>query len=125
MIRTARIAAAILALSASACAKRVEAPMDRGVCWHVVALKGGGVRFNRLVDHQPNIESCAAALEAMRLKFLGLGGGANEIVGAYQGNFIFLQSEGVFIGQSLTGNRYLALVPTGDGRLAMPGAVGQ
>jgi hypothetical protein len=61
----------------------------------------------------------------MRLRFLTLGGQANEIVGAYQGNFLFLQPEGVFISQSLTGTRYPALVRTGDGRLAVPGAVSQ
>jgi hypothetical protein len=117
--------AALAALSLCACAKQVEAPTDVGVCWHVVPLTGGKVRFNRLADHQPNIETCAASLEGMRLRFLGLGGQVHDLVGAYQGNFIFLQPEGVFISQSLTGYRYLALVRTEDGRLAMPGAVRQ
>jgi len=107
----------------SACARRVEAPLDAGVCWHAVPLKDGGMRFNRLADHVANIESCAASLEGMRLRFLAIGGQAREIMGAYQGEFIFLQREGVFVGQTLTGARYLALVRTGDGRLAMPGAV--
>jgi hypothetical protein len=128
VIRSVRIvvclaASAVLALAA--CAKRVEAPLDAGVCWHVVALKDGTYRFNRLTDRLPNIESCAGALEGMRLRFLGLGGGMHDIAGAYQGNFIFLQPEGVFISQSLTGNRYLALVRTQDGQLVPQGAVGR
>ena len=114
---------AFASLLVTACGKRVEAPLDAGVCWHVVPLKDGTFRFNRLTDHRPNIESCAGALEGMRLRFLGLGGGMREITGAYQGNFIFLQPEGVFISQSLTGNRYLALVRTEDGELVPEGAV--
>lgn len=117
--------AVLAALALAACAKRIEAPMDAGVCWHVVPLKDGTLRFNRLADHQPNIESCAAALEGMRLRFLALGGGMHDITGAYQGEFIFLQPEGVFISQSLTGNRYLALVRTEDGQLVPQGAVGR
>ncbi len=61
----------------------------------------------------------------MRLRFLGLGGGNEEIVGAYQGQYLFLGRQGVFLSQSLNGNRYLLLVPTGDGRLAKPGAIPQ
>ena len=113
----------VVILSAAACTKQVEAPSDVGVCWHMVAPKPGQYRFNRLADHQPNIETCAASLEAMRLRFMSLGSQNRDIVGSYQGQFIFLQPEGVFVGQTLTGARYLLLVPTGDGRLAMPGAV--
>lgn len=115
-----------LALSAAAltaCSpKAVEAPMLTGVCFHVVFPKEGEVKFNKLAANVPNLESCAAALEGMRLRFLQLGG-AEEIVGAYQGQYLFLSSRGVQSAQTLTGVRYTALVPTGDGRLAVPGAV--
>ena len=119
--------AALLAASLvlAGCQKQIEAPVDVGVCWHAVPLKNGGMKFNRLSENVPNIESCAAALEGMRLRFLSIGGQAQEIMGAYQGEFIFLQREGVFIGQTVDGARYLALVRTDDGRLAMPGAVAQ
>jgi len=59
----------------------------------------------------------------MRIRFLSLGGGQTDIIGAYQGNFLFLNPYGVFTAPSLTAARYPALVRTGDGRLAVPGSV--
>jgi hypothetical protein len=59
----------------------------------------------------------------MREQFLGLGGGNDEIMGAYQGNYIFVQRRGIFVSQTLHGMRYLALVRTGDGNLTNPGAI--
>jgi hypothetical protein len=115
-------AAAVLSLGLTACAKRTEPPGDKGVCFHMVPQKDGTLKFNKLVD-APNLETCAANLEAMRIKFLRLGGNQAEIYGAYQANFLFLQSEGVFTSTSLEGARYVALVRTGDGRLAIPGAM--
>lgn len=113
-------AAALLVLPA--CSKQLEAPTDRGVCWHMAQLKDNKVRFNRLAQNVDTIEKCAVALEAMRLRFLGLGGSNRDIIGAYQGQFLFLQPEGIFISQSLTGGRYLLLVRTEDGKLAKPGS---
>lgn len=80
------------------------------------------MKFNRLVEAK-NLEVCAANLEAMRIKFLRMGGSQQEIYGAYQANFLFLQREGVLTSTSLEGPRYVALVRTGDGRLAIPGAM--
>ncbi|THD82678.1 MAG: hypothetical protein E7812_00960 [Phenylobacterium sp.] len=111
-------------LGLSACAKRTEPIGDAGICYHVVADKAGKLRFNKVVA-TPSLETCAANLEAMRLKFLSMGGSTDELLGAYQANFIFLQREGVFTSTSLEGPRYLALVRTGDGRLAIPGAMPQ
>lgn len=123
MIRTAlTVSALALALGLSACAKRTEPPGDPRICYHVVPETGGKLRFNKLVE-TPSLETCAANLEAMRIKFLRLGGNQQEIYGAYQANFLFLQSEGVFTSTSLEGARYVALVRTGDGRLAIPGAM--
>lgn len=116
------IAAATLALAA--CEKRTEPPGTQNVCYHVVFEPGGKLKFNKLVN-APNLETCAANLEAMRVKFLRLGGTAQEILGAYQANFIFVQREGIFTGTTLEGPRYIALVRTGDGRLATPGAMPQ
>jgi hypothetical protein len=128
MTRQAAILAPILALFAavalSACAKRTEPPGGQGVCYHVVAGKDGKLKYNKLVV-APNLETCAANLEAMRIKFLTMGGSSQEILGAYQANFLFLQREGVFSSTTLEGPRYLALVRTGDGRLAIPGAMPQ
>ncbi len=121
--------ALIVALAASAalgaCAKRTLPPGDIGVCYHVVTQKGGTLRFNKVVENLPNLETCAANLEAMRVKFLRMGGSNLDIMGAYQGNFIFIQREGVFTAPDLEAHPYLALVRTGDGRLAIPGAMPQ
>jgi hypothetical protein len=116
------LAAAALALTA--CAKKTTPPGDAGVCYHVVPQKDGSMKYNRLVK-AASLEVCAANLEAMRIKFLTLGGNQQEIYGAYQANFLFLQKEGVLTSTSLEGPRYVALVRTGDGRLAIPGAMPQ
>ena len=117
------LAVALIAATAlSACAKQVEPPGDANVCYHMVPQKDGSMKFNKLVM-APNLETCAANLEAMRIKFLMMGGNQQEIYGAYQGNFLFLQKEGVLTSSTLNGGRYVALVRTGDGRLAIPGAM--
>jgi len=121
-MRWITLAAATLALGG--CAKEVAAPVAAGVCYQAVFLKDGGVRFNKLSENEPKIESCAASLEGMRMRFAALGG-AEEIVGAYQGNYIFLLKEGIFRSDSLTGPRYPMLVRIGGGELAQPGAVPQ
>ncbi|HEY2750580.1 hypothetical protein [Phenylobacterium sp.] len=112
----------VLTAALGGCAKRTEPPGDVGVCYHVVPQKDGKLKFNKLVN-APNLETCAANLEAMRVKFLRMGGTQQDIYGAYQANFLFLQQEGVLTSTSLEGPRYVALVRTGDGRLAIPGAM--
>lgn len=122
--RAAFAAALVSVLALGACSKRVEPPGDVGVCYHVTFKKNGGLIYHKLVN-APNLETCAANLEAMRVKFLRLGGTTQELLGAYQANFIFVQKTGIFSGTSLDGPRYPALVRTGDGRLAIPGAMPQ
>jgi hypothetical protein len=112
------------ALALAACEKTTEAPFDQGVCY-VVELKAEGEapQFNKLAEDQPQIEFCAARLEEMRLRFLQMGGNRREIVGSYQGQFIFIDRAGVWIGQTLEGSRFILLARTGDGRLAIPSAI--
>jgi hypothetical protein len=117
------VPAAFAAIALSGCAKQVEAPMDRGVCWQAVQLPSGQMRFNKVSGGDPTIESCAASLEAMRDHFLSLGGSRLEITGAYQGNFLFLSEQGIFTSQDLTGPRYFLLGRTADGRLATASAL--
>ncbi|MFI4933095.1 MAG: hypothetical protein ACHP7N_00595 [Caulobacterales bacterium] len=122
MLRTAllvTLAAAWLA----ACSNAPQAPTDTGVCYQLASLTGGKAKFNVVATKVPDMEHCAAELEAMRIRFLSLGGSQSEIAGAYQGNFLFLQAQGVFTSTRYDGVRYPFLVRTGDGRLAMPGAV--
>jgi hypothetical protein len=124
MHRTLTILVLAAAAALSACAKKTVPPGDPGVCYHVVPQADGAMKYNKLVD-APNLETCAANLEAMRIKFLRLGGTTQEIYGAYQANFLFLERAGVLTSTSLEGPRYVALVRTGDGRLAIPGAMPQ
>jgi hypothetical protein len=102
-----------------------EAPAEARVCFHMVQLKDGSFKFNKLAENQPNLENCAARLEDMRQNFNRLGQNTQEVIGAYQGQFIFIQPTGVFSASSLTSVRYPALVRTADGRLAIPGAIQQ
>ena len=123
MPRFALALAALSSLMLSGCQKQLEAPTDRGVCWHMAIASGGAVKFNKLAENQPDLEHCAAQLEAMRVRFLGLGSAQTQVTGAYQGQFLFLQPEGAFTSQSYDGHHYPFLVRTGDGRLAVPGAM--
>lgn len=111
---------AAAALLLAACSQGVQPPTDSGVCWHMVQLRSGKVRFNRLASNVPSLEACAAQLEAMRQRFAALGASTDQTIGAYQGQFLFLQPEGIFTSQSLDGVHYLLLVRTGDGRLVKP-----
>ncbi len=72
-----------------------------------------------------NLETCAANLEGHAHQVPADGGTQQEIYGAYQANFLFLEPQGVLTSTSLEGPRYVALVRTGDGRLAIPGAMPQ
>ena len=122
MKRLIVLAAASVLLAS--CAKPAEEPPgDVGVCYHVVPLKDGKLRYNLLAKAVPNIETCAAKLEGMRLNFLRLGGSAQNIYGAYQANFLFLEPEGVMTATNLKSPRFPLLVRTGDGRPVMPTAI--
>lgn len=125
-MRTPVLLAAVAApLILTACEKAHQAPRDQGVCYHVVPADDaeGAPKLNVVARNQPQIEFCAARLEEVRLRFLRLGGSNQEIVGAYQGQYIFVDRGGVSFSKSLTGNRFFALARTGDGRLAIPGAI--
>jgi hypothetical protein len=124
MIRKILLVLAAAALALGACAKKTTPPGDAGVCYHVAPQKDGSLKYNKLVMAD-SLERCAANLEAMRIKFLRMGGSQQDIYGAYQANFLFLVREGVMTSTSLEGPRYVALVRTGDGRLAIPGAMPQ
>jgi hypothetical protein len=97
----------------AACHPAVEPPGAAGVCYHLAALQEGQPKFNVVAQNVPDMEHCAAQLEAMRIRFLSLGGNITDIVGAYQGNFLFLGPDGVFTSDSYEGPRYPFLVHSG------------
>jgi len=112
MLRPALILAAALALAA--CHRAIEPPGDAGVCYHLASVQDDKPKFNVVASGVPDMEHCAAQLEAMRTHFLSLGGSITDIVGAYQGNFLFLGPDGVFTADSYEGPRYPFLVRSGD-----------
>lgn len=114
--------AALAVPALAACSQAVKAPTDTGVCYAVETPEGEPT-FNVVARDQPQIENCAARLEEMRLRFRGLGSTRQEVTGAYQGQFIFVDRRGVSFARTLTGARFFALARTGDGRLAVPGAI--
>ena len=126
-MRALSISAAVLTLTGvAACESAVEAPREPGVCYSVALPdegEKGPPRFNVVATDQPQIEFCAARLEEMRLRFLRMGGSNREIIGAYQGQYIFVERRGVAFSKTLDGVRFMALARTGDGRLAIPGAI--
>src|SRR5215472_3245866 len=95
------VAAAVLPLAA--CQGGVEAPGNAGVCYHLASVDNGKPTFNVVAQKVPDMEHCAAQLESMRVRFLSLGGSVTDIVGAYQGNFLFLGPQGVFTADSYEG----------------------
>jgi hypothetical protein len=103
-----------VALGLAGCSQGVQTPGDVGVCYHLASVQNGKAKFNVVAKGVPDMEHCAAQLEAMRVRFLSLGGANQEITGAFQGNFLFLGPEGVFSGETYTGPRYPFLVRSGD-----------
>jgi hypothetical protein len=118
------ILAAVAGFALVGCTKSVTAPTTARVCYYAAEQKDGTWSFFERAKNVPQIEHCAVALERMRLDFLRKGGSNREIVGSYQGQFIFLQDEGVFFAPTFEGIRYLALRRY-QGRLIMPGAIQQ
>ena len=119
------IASACATAGLTGCQKQLEAPADTGVCWHMVQPAGQAPKFNRLAANQPDLEHCAAQLEKMRIAFRALGKNDDEIVGAYQGQYLFDNAGGVFTSQTVNGHPYSLMVRSGDGRLVVPGAMPQ
>jgi hypothetical protein len=127
MKKTVLAAAAVLTVSSLAlvgCEKQTKAPFETGVCFQVATNKDGTLRYNPVARNVPQMELCAAELEGARLRFVRMGqSNSLGMVGAYQGSFIFVEKEGIYVGQTYEGPRFMSLVRTGDGRLAVPGAI--
>lgn len=121
MLLALALGAASLALSA--CDNGPKAPSDVGVCYYIHINPDGTQKINVVKRDVKSIEFCAAELEGMRVRFLRLGGGNRELIGAYQGSYLVLRPAGIFRMERWNGAQYLMLVRTGDGRLAQPGAV--
>jgi outer membrane murein-binding lipoprotein Lpp len=114
MFRATLPFAAVAVLALAGCSSQIQAPTPPGVCYHLAAMVDGKPKFNVLASNVPDMEHCAAQLEAMRVRFLSLGGTHQDVIGAYQGNFLFLGDDGVFTAETYAGPRYPFLVRNGD-----------
>lgn len=114
---------AVLALGA--CDTSPKAPTDTGMCYSVALLKGGKVKFNKVAEGQPTMEACIARLEELRMKFLRMGGSRRDLIGAYQGKFLFIDASGVAVADGLKSGRFYAFSRAPDGSLALPNLVNQ
>ena len=122
-MRFVALAAIVGTALLGACSNEPKYEFAEGACYFVATPDNAPPRLQKIADDQPQLERCAARLEEMRLRFLRMGGSNQEIAGAYQGRFIFIDREGVKFGKSLNGSRFFAMARTGDGRLAIPGAI--
>ena len=133
MSRSASLCARVVAgsllmlagLGLSACQKDQVAPADAGVCYRAVIHQDRTAEFVALQKNVARIEDCAAILDQIRFRFLSMGSTRHEIVGAFQGRFLFIDGSGLSYAESLNGNQYPALGRLPDGRLAVPGLMPQ
>lgn len=78
----------------------VAAPDAPGVCYRMLAGRNDQPRFVEMARNVLNLESCAAHLERI---FLQTG---SRVDGAYQGRFIFIDSDAIKSGARLDGSRW-------------------
>jgi hypothetical protein len=119
------LALGLTGLLAAACQKPVDAPEVRGVCYQVLEKKGAAPTFHAVAKDQPNMESCAAELDAVRYRFMGLGSPRHDITGLYNNTYLFLDDGGMSTSQSLDGGRFTAFGRDPDGRLTIPAYIRQ
>lgn len=115
--------AGLAAVGLAGCETGPKAPTDRGVCYQVTIKGEEPPKFNKVDENVDIIENCVGRLEALRVRFLRMGGSRSELVGAYQGKFIFIDRAGVKYGDSLTSGRFFAFTRGPDGTLVIPGAI--
>lgn len=126
-----RLTGLVLAGALSACAQGVRPPADAGVCFHMVndgkGEAGGQVsgkyRFFMVKRDVADLEHCAAALDAMRVHFLSLGGSTHDVTGVYQGQYLFVGPRGVFSADTLDASPFPMLSRAPDGRLVPQGSL--
>lgn len=80
------------------CAKEIRPPDTPGVCWLMTGSKDKPM-FAPVAAYNANLYSCASQLEAVRMR-RGV-----EVVGAYNGNFIFVTNDAIQTSERFTGNR--------------------
>jgi len=76
--------------------REVPAPRDPGVCWR----RGGDGKFTAIFRGSTGIEACAGDLERIHMTT------GEDLVGAYQGRYIFVDKEAIRSADTLDGSRW-------------------
>ena len=89
----------ILLTGLAGCSSQATAPTGHGLCWRMFEVPGQQPRFEILDRDVPNLESCAAQVEGVRIM------DRRPTTGAYNGHFIFATEEQITSAMSLDGSR--------------------
>jgi len=94
--------AGVMALAAGACSSPIDASSTQNACLRMASDTN---RFTTVEERVPNLETCAARLEAVRM----IEGGA--VTGRYNGHYIFVSEAEVTSAQSIDGSRFRVFEP--------------
>mgnify|MGYP000851317589 CR=1 FL=1 len=95
----------ILLLSLAACEAPLRPPSAAGVCWRAVDGLNGAPDFRPFASSVPNLESCAAQLEGLRMTH------GRDMVGAYQGRIIYVTAADITAASDSRSQRYRVFTP--------------
>lgn len=92
-------------LGLAGCSQAVGAPTTPDVCWRMFEVAERPPGFRAISRDIPNLETCAARLEATRM----MEGG--PVTGAYNGHFIFATEAEISSASRLDGFRFPVFEP--------------
>lgn len=94
-----------LALGSVACSPVVGSTLQSDVCARVSQVAGDPARYAPVERSVPNLETCAARLEAIRMTE------RRAVTGFYNGHFIFVTEADILSAQTLDGARFRVFEP--------------
>ncbi len=119
------VALGLTGLALAACTDKNAPPEQHNTCYQVVIEPNAPAKYNVVAKDKNSIEACAAELDTVRYRFMGLGSPRSSITGAYNGTYLFIDSGGMSTAPSLDGGRFVAFGRNDDGRLAIPTTIPQ
>jgi hypothetical protein len=97
--------AIVLALGAAACSQAIGSAPASDVCALVREETDKAELYQPVEDDVPNLETCAARLEAIRMIR------GRPVTGIYNGHFIFVTEADILSAQTLEGSRFRVFEP--------------
>jgi hypothetical protein len=103
--------AGLLLLVPAACSAPADAPAQAGICWIAApangpAAAGAKPHFVLLSRGDPNLETCAMHLELTRISRR-----RPTVLGAFQGQYVFVDRDAIASSESLSGQRFSLFTP--------------